>query len=250
VLRAHDVVEYHCPDPEDFYSQMYRKRLESLLRLAWQVMPAGRVLDLGCAQGNAGLLLAEQGWDVVAVDLRVEFLQYARMKYERGAHVCLAANAAELPFVAACFDLVLWGEMIEHVAFPEQILAEIFRVLRRDGYLLLSTPNGGRWRTGLPTFSTVGDRSELVARQFLPDSDGHLFLFTRGELVSVLRQNRFEVLRHCFYASPWICGRLGARHLVKWIPARRRETLDAWTLQWPGLAERVAEGQIVVAQRR
>ncbi|HMD30960.1 MAG TPA: methyltransferase domain-containing protein [Candidatus Acidoferrales bacterium] len=249
-LHAHDAAEYHCPRPGSDYSRMYCGRLESVVRKVRETLPSGRVLDLGCAQGNFGLLLAEAGYHVVAVDLRPAFLAYARMKHERGAFAAVAASGDRLPFAGAEFDAVIWGEVIEHVAFPEHFLSEIARVLRPGGHLLLTTPNGGRLHTGLPTFAGAGDRNLLAGRQFQPDSDGHLFLFSREELQDLLSGNGFSVLKHEFSASPWLTGRLGFRYFARWVPLRWRFLMDAWTLRHPRLAAPLAESHIVLAQRR
>jgi len=248
-LLAHDLAEFHCPPPVTDYSRMYRGRLEAVLHAIRETLPCGRVLDLGCAQGNFGLLLAEAGYEVVAVDLRPAFLAYARLKHERGAFRPVAASGDALPFAAAEFDLVLWGEVIEHVAFPEEFLGEIARVLRPRAHLLLTTPNGSRLHTGLPTFTKVADRQALAALQFRPDADGHLFLFSHDELRSLLALNGFRVVNHAFSASPWLTGRLGFRYFVGWMPLRWRYLLDAWTLRHPALASPLSEGHIVLAQR-
>ncbi len=282
MLRAHDVVEYHCADARNFYSQMYKSRLGLVLRLAERgdggssegdpsgrpyeelrdssceevgyspqngQRGRGRVLDLGCAQGNVALLLAEAGRETWAVDLRPEFLEYAGCKYERGKFVRCAANAERLPLASEAFELVVWGEMIEHVAYPEKVLGEIRRVLRPGGHLLLSTPNGQRMRTGLPTFSAVKDRAALVEKQFKPDSDGHLFLFARGELETLLAENGFRIGEHIFYGTPWLTGRLGFRYWMSWMRPEWRRGLDQFTLKMPGIAARVAEGQVVMAEK-
>jgi 2-polyprenyl-6-hydroxyphenyl methylase/3-demethylubiquinone-9 3-methyltransferase len=268
MLRAHDVVEYHCADASNFYSQMYKSRLGLLLQLAMgaatsdtQDTPAskeagyirqngerGRVLDLGCAQGNVALLLAEAGREAWAVDLRPEFLEYAGRKYERGNFVRCAANAESLPLASGAFELAVWGEMIEHVAYPEKVLREIRRVLRPGGHLLLSTPNGRRLRTGLPTFGQVADRAPLVAKQFQPDSDGHLFLFARRELEELLAASGFRVREHIYYGTPWLTGRLGFRYWMSWMRPPWRSSLDRLTLKMAAVSPWLSEGQVVLAE--
>ena len=274
LLYAHDVVEYHCADTRNFYSQMYKGRLGLLLELAkgaarsagspglrpgqagqansaaiQQNGRSGRVLDLGCAQGNVALLLAEAGLETWAVDLRSEFLEYAGRKYERGKFRRCAANAETLPFAAGAFDLVVWGEMIEHVAYPEKVLSEIRRVLQPGGHVVLSTPNGRRLHTGLPTFGQVADRGALVAKQFKPDSDGHLFLFAARELEALLSANGLRLCEHRYYGTPWLTGRLGFRHWMRWMPPHWRQACDQFTLHMPGISPLLAEGQVVLAQK-
>jgi 2-polyprenyl-6-hydroxyphenyl methylase/3-demethylubiquinone-9 3-methyltransferase len=249
-LHDHDLVEFHCPDPRNFYSQMYKRRLAVMLEALRRHVPNGRLLDLGCAQGNVALLAAEAGLESYAVDLRPEFLHYAGLKHERGRFQRVASDATHLPFPNGFFHAVVWGEVIEHVAYPEKILAEIARVLQPGGMLLVTTPNGARLRTGLPTFSQVADRSPLEARQFQPDSDGHLFLFTRKELSAVLSQSGFRVLAQSLYATPWVSGRLAFRHWMSWMPPRLRNRMEEWTLRASPVAGLLSEGQVAIAQRR
>lgn len=248
-LYRRDLLEFHSADERDFYSQMQKTRIRAIVDSVTRHARPRRVLDLGCAQGNIALLLAEAGFDAWAVDLRVDFLKYAALKHERGTFSRVAANGECLPFPAHFFDVVVWGEMIEHVAYPERVLAEIRRVLADQGLLLITTPNGSRLRTGLPTFSRVSDRIHLEDRQFQPDSDGHLFLFEKLELIELLKSQNFQPIRHRYMCSPWITGRLGFRHWMTWMPAASRRYLDLWTLKVEPMAKRLAEGQLILAQR-
>ena len=148
---------------------------------------------------------------------------------------------------ANTFDVAVWGEMIEHAAYPERILAEIRRVLKPQGWLILSTPNGERFRTGLPTFSQVKDRAPLEQHQFKPDGDGHLFLFERSELATILAAAGFSVRAHQYYASPWTSGRLGFRYWMSWMPAGMRARMEGWTLAAGPIVRKLTEGQVVLA---
>src|SRR3954470_4228087 len=59
-------------------------RIEEVLRLVKSYSPGPRVADLASAQGNFGLMLAEQGYDVTAVDIHPDFLRYAKKKHTHG----------------------------------------------------------------------------------------------------------------------------------------------------------------------
>jgi SAM-dependent methyltransferase len=54
--------------------------------------------------------------------------------------VDIVGNAAQLPLRNDCFDLVLCTQMLEYAAEPRKVIAEIYRVLKPGGYLLLSAP--------------------------------------------------------------------------------------------------------------
>jgi SAM-dependent methyltransferase len=53
----------------------------------------------------------------------------------------IICDAGCLPFRANIFDTVVAFDVIEHLTFPGKCLAEIFRVLTKDGLLLATTPN-------------------------------------------------------------------------------------------------------------
>jgi ubiquinone/menaquinone biosynthesis C-methylase UbiE len=50
------------------------------------------------------------------------------------------SDAAVLPFADGCFDVVVCSELLEHVQDPPRVLREVYRVLRKDGILLICVP--------------------------------------------------------------------------------------------------------------
>ena len=106
------------------------------------------VLDIGCSQGIAAILLGREGHRVVGVDLDGDALDFARRELAAEPEVVrervsFQAGAADrLPFEDASFDAVLLGEILEHQNRPERLLAEARRVLRPAGRVILSVPYG------------------------------------------------------------------------------------------------------------
>jgi len=83
-LDDHDVVELHNPDKANFTHLMYETRLRQVLEAVDRYAEGKLVLDAGCAQGNRSLALAEEGYRVVAMDLRPSYLRYLLAKVRTG----------------------------------------------------------------------------------------------------------------------------------------------------------------------
>lgn len=99
------------------------------------------VLDAACGTGYGTALLAEVARFAVGVDIAGEAVAYARQNYASQHTAFLQADCFALPFPSAHFDLVAAFEIIEHVGDAAGFLAELRRMLRPGGLLLLSTPN-------------------------------------------------------------------------------------------------------------
>lgn len=96
----------------------------------------GKVLDLGCGDGSNGEKLLELGFEVKAFDMdRKRFKFHDKISFFEG-------NLQEsLPYQDNDYDYVLFMEVIEHIYNPGFVISEISRVLKKNGKLILSTPN-------------------------------------------------------------------------------------------------------------
>jgi 2-polyprenyl-3-methyl-5-hydroxy-6-metoxy-1,4-benzoquinol methylase len=218
-------------------------RLHEVLRLVRKHSPGKRVADLACAQGTFGLLLAEEGYDVTGVDIHPGFLKYALKKHERGSYRTLESNLIEFRDPQG-FDCVLAGEVIEHVAYPRELLASLFANLKPGGIAIVTTPNGEEWGSELPTFSQVTDLTALIPRQF--HWGDHLFLYTARELRGLLEEAGFEVVELGKYHSSYVSQIKGLRYL---LPLWLLRFLERKTRNWRKKGKDSANLLIAVARK-
>jgi SAM-dependent methyltransferase len=103
--------------------------------------PRSRVLDLGCGAGTYVRLLAGRQHHVVGVDYSLPSLgRAARTGAGDGARF-VNAEAYWLPFGPAAFDAVVCIGVFQALREPARAMAEIARVLRPDGVLLVEVLN-------------------------------------------------------------------------------------------------------------
>ncbi|MBT0767967.1 methyltransferase domain-containing protein [Kineosporia sp. J2-2] len=105
--------------------------------------PGAPLLDIACGAGLLQPYLTGRlaGWAHTGVDLSLLSLRQARV---HGVRV-LAADAARLPFADASFGCVVAGEVLEHLPDLPAAVAEICRVLKPGGTLVVDTLNDTRF---------------------------------------------------------------------------------------------------------
>jgi 2-polyprenyl-3-methyl-5-hydroxy-6-metoxy-1,4-benzoquinol methylase len=188
------------------------ERVEELGRLLGS--RRGAVLDLGCRDGALAAALGLDPTTGVGIDIDLEALKRAASS---GRLRVVASDLwASLPVQSGSFNVVLAGEILEHVPFPEVLVAEAARVLRSDGILVGSTPNAFRLKNRLQfAFGRNFERDPTHLRQFSPAS-----------LRALLGSHFQEVLvRPCVGRWVWVSPRLAANDLV--FAARKPLPRDA-----------------------
>lgn len=135
--------------------------------------PGRRVLDLGCRYGALTRWYLE-GNEVVGMDVDREALTEAAAL---GIETHWGDVEEAFPFPDASFDVVVAGELLEHVREPGGVVAEASRVLRPGGRLVASVPNAFRFKNRA--------RFALGRR---PETDPtHLHIFRPDDVRALLR---------------------------------------------------------------
>lgn len=184
------------------------KRVERELRMI-SLMPGqgiSRALDIGC--GDFPLI---ESLPCKAEKFAVDLVQRKIKNVKVKVH-----NVEDgVPFESGYFDFVIAGEIIEHLYDTEQFLKECNRVLRKDGVLLLSTPNTGSLHNILNAF--LGRQPDWV--EYDIGGSGHIRNYAYASLMKQLKLRGFRVekftsdkvyLPFYFYIKPirWLCGKL------------------------------------------
>ena len=159
-----------------------------------------RVLDLGCRSGALTRHFTD-GNALVGLDVDAAALEKAAAL---GIEPVQANVEDPLPFEDASFDAVVAGELLEHLRFPDALVAEIHRVLRPGGVLVGSVPNAYRIQSRL-----------LFLRGKPPEDDPtHLRMFSPDAIRALLRA--FGDVRIDFVGGRYarLSARLFARDLV------------------------------------
>ncbi|MFA6433250.1 MAG: class I SAM-dependent methyltransferase [Elusimicrobiales bacterium] len=96
----------------------------------------GTLLDLGCGTGEFAAAMRDAGWDAAGVEPSP-----AAKENAAGADKIYRRDLPDLKFPAGSFDAVTLWQVLEHLPDPARYLAEIRRLLKADGLLLVSVPN-------------------------------------------------------------------------------------------------------------
>ena len=109
---------------------------------AAQFVSGKKVLDFGSGEGYGVSILADHGAaSASGIDISPLAVEHARKKYPQQSIDFVCADCLSAPFTDKSFDLVTSFEVIEHLTDHVGYLGEVRRLLKDEGYLIISTPN-------------------------------------------------------------------------------------------------------------
>nr|WP_064249245.1 class I SAM-dependent methyltransferase [Rhizobium leguminosarum]OAP90990.1 methyltransferase [Rhizobium leguminosarum] len=176
-----------------------RKRLKSVVA---HLPLRGRVLDVGCGNGELLIALRQTRPDLELFGLDWHFPTETRSSLERQGIGVIEAplETAELP--AQPFDLIVMLQLIEHLWEPEQSLRRLVCALAKHGRLLIETPNTDGWDRRLFAGGAWGG-------YYFPR---HLNLYNFERLAGLLRRAGLDVESQRNLPAPliWVYSLQGA----------------------------------------
>jgi len=164
---------------------------EQNLALTRAIGTPRRVLDVGCGAGLNGAVAKGRGARVTGLELAESAANMARTRLDEVLSADIESDASVAAHLGdRTFDLMLLGDVLEHLRAPQQALSRLLPHLEDEGRVIVSVPNVAAW--------TV--RAELLAGRFEYEKSGildetHLRFFTRHSIVRLVERAGLEVLR-------------------------------------------------------
>lgn len=177
------------------------------------------ILDIGCGAGGNIKILGEFG-SVTGLDLSEEALKFA--KTHGAFEELMQGDAEHLPFPDEAFGLVSAFDVLEHISDDQKAIREMFRVLQRGGFALITVP-AHRW---------------LWSRH--DEALHHLRRYTTPILRKKLCSAGFRVIQHSHFVIPAIPFLLFQKTMrrIRGI-VKKKETIDTYDAILPPWLNRV-----------
>jgi 2-polyprenyl-3-methyl-5-hydroxy-6-metoxy-1,4-benzoquinol methylase len=138
----------------------------------------GRLLEVGCGDGDFLVSAEAEGWFVTGVEYSTAACEKAQQHLNSGEVFCGELQSAR--FGAQQFDLCVVSDVIEHVRSPHDFLKEIHRVLKPGGALFIATPSTDSWS------------ARLMRQKWMEFKIEHLTYFDRHTLQTALFKSGFQ----------------------------------------------------------
>lgn len=144
----------------------------------------GRILDVGCLDGGFSVEFKKTGWEVFGCDIS-DAIKKAKA---RGIKCRKFDFENRFPYNSNFFDGIIAGDVIEHIFDTDNFLEELYRILKPNGFLVISTPNTA-W---LPNRLLL-----LLGKRPLnldyTKGGGHIRAYTMNLLETQLKQKGFTI---------------------------------------------------------
>ena len=201
-----------------------KKRTEQVLKLLAQLsLDDKTVLEVGCGYGMHILSLAQVAQMAIGIDIERDRLREAREDAVNlnASSKYVEANAECLPFRDSCCDVVMIIEALEHIQNPENALKEVKRVLKSQGYLVVSVPNRRYplemhgMRIGKTVFTGFHGSVPFFswAPRFIRNTFETARIYTKKEITEIIEESGFVVC-HVQYSILPRLDRLGIKKIT------------------------------------
>jgi len=159
-----------------------------------------RILDVGCYPLHMFTMMSRQGFAVCGISSKHEPVHHTSIK-------TVNIESGKMPFRNKFFDLILFSEVMEHLVInPLVYLSEFRRVLKKNGRLIVTTPNAAGLHKIFPLLfgrSTYFPLEDLYKTGFKDDTIyyRHNREYTMSELHEIMNKAKFKIIHNYFFEA-------------------------------------------------
>ena len=171
------------------HNVFHRARIESTIHLidkCFEKEHFFKLLDIGCGKGYITNRIQNNfpNAEISALDYSVSAIDFAFENFKNIDFI--VADAYNLPYSENYYDIVVCNNIWEHVPDPLNMLKEIQKILKKNGYLIISTPS--RFRLG-NVLRIISGTSPI----FL--SSMHITEYTIRQIIEQLQYGKFKTVQ-------------------------------------------------------
>ena len=183
--------DFRCGHEGGYFEEQTLVKLSSdgIIKEIQKVKSTGRLLEIGCAGGALLNSARAAGFDVQGVEMSVEAAAFARERFGLDVFV---GDLLDAQFASGHFDVVVMGDVIEHLPNPVAVITETARVLSADGLLIVACPTQTNTlfsRLGFFVYGLLGRRATVRMPPY------HLFEYRPASITRLMHQCGFSLVR-------------------------------------------------------
>ncbi len=182
-------------------------KTERIIEIIKNKFDSGKLLDVGCSSGEFMYFARKRGFDTYGIELNRRTAEIAKANNPNVYNGFLH----DIKFDNEFFDIIFLGDIIEHVNSPHDFINECKRILKKNGLIVISTPN----------LDCIWSKSTFILYRLfnIPWSSVtppyHLFQFSIANLDLFMEHKGFDNIKEIFLKPPRLAYELGSLHLLK-----------------------------------
>ena len=168
----------------------FQNNRKDLLDLIPEINRNGNLLEIGAGGGNTLLYAKENGYANNVYGIELFELQNSDQKNKLFSSFIIGnIENIDLPFEKSKFDVIICGDVLEHLIDPYEVLKKLKQYLKSDGVIIASIPNIREWGTV---------KKILFEGDFKYENSGildktHLRFFTKKNIIELFENQGFYI---------------------------------------------------------
>jgi SAM-dependent methyltransferase len=169
--------------------QYFSNIREDLISLLPRNTVFDKVLEIGCGNGATLFALKERG--IVKKTYGIDLVDLKEYKKEMDFFLSVNIERVNLPFNNDFFDLIILGDILEHLIDPWSFLNKIHSYLKRESFLIASLPNFRNLHVIKNIFylgNFAYEKSGILDKT-------HLRFFCKKNIVNMFSKSNFKIIK-------------------------------------------------------